>query len=129
MATVSFRMSEKLEQSLDQVSEDVKKNNMGGIELNVSSTIRCSLEMYVQKYWEEKEGTGTLKVNPKGRTLEELEIIMESLVSMEKKLNEKGYKLDMNDMIGKLKDAILIKDMMIENESLNNIDEDKEEWL
>lgn len=85
MGMIRARISDELEQEIQARIEKLKENARGGMEVNMSTVIRYSLERYVQEQNELDNGVITLKfdVNKLSKCdLKRLETVAEQLTEI-----------------------------------------------
>lgn len=96
MGTIRARVSDELEERLEDIIEEVKKESVGGVEINMSTVIRYALDNYIKEYEERKKGISTVKFNINEITSKEkLEAIKEAANTLSEVFSV-GYVEDVN---------------------------------
>lgn len=63
MGTIRARVSDELEEKIQNIIDEVQKEAVGGVEINMSTVIRYALDNYIKEYEERKNEVITLKFN------------------------------------------------------------------
>ena len=56
MGTIRARVSDELEGKIQNIIDEVQKEAVGGVEINMSTVIRYALDNYIKEYEERKKG-------------------------------------------------------------------------
>lgn len=63
MGTIRARVSDELEEKIQNIIDEVQKEAVGGVEINMSTVIRYALDNYIKEYEERKKGIEVVKFN------------------------------------------------------------------
>lgn len=117
MATIRARISDELEKQIQEKIEKLKENAVGGMEINISTVIRYSLEKYLQEQEEIEKNIKTLKIDLESindtEKLKKLQNAMEQLTEV----FSVGYKaeIDLGINLFELTEAINYKLFKLNN--------------
>lgn len=79
MGTIRARVSDELEEKIEKIIEDVRKEAVLGSEINLSTVIRYALDNYIKEYEERKKEILTVKFDLKAiNDKEKLEKLQEA---------------------------------------------------
>lgn len=79
MGIIRARISDELEEKIHTIIEEIKENAVGGVEINLSTVIRYSLENYIKEYENNKKGVNVVNFDFDSFTLEQLNEIQEPI--------------------------------------------------
>lgn len=79
MGMIRARISDELEERIHSIIEEIKDNAVGGVEINLSTVIRYSLENYVKEYENNRKGINSVNFDFDSFTLEQINEIKEPI--------------------------------------------------
>lgn len=65
MGTIRARVSDELEERIENIINEVREEAVGGVEINLSTVIRYALDNYIKEYEERKQDIKTVKFDLK----------------------------------------------------------------
>lgn len=78
MGTIRARVSDELEERIENIINEVREEAVGGVEINLSTVIRYALDNYIKEYEERKQGIEVIKFNLDELSDEQLKSVREA---------------------------------------------------
>ncbi|NFN17444.1 hypothetical protein FDB52_00750 [Clostridium botulinum] len=110
MGMIRARISDDLEEQIQERIEKLKESSRGGMEINMSTVIRYALEKYIQEQDELDKGIETLKIDVSKLNREQLKKVSNSMDIISKLQSEDA---DVNKLV--LRATTISSNILIED--------------